>query len=110
MDVECCYRPEDPFAVELDFGADEQGTVWVVSREMLAVGLREPAGDGDVHIEPGDGGEVFVALGGRAGVALLSAPAAALARFLAETEQLVPDGAEASHIDWDRCIRQLLSV
>ncbi|MFC9535663.1 SsgA family sporulation/cell division regulator [Streptomyces sp. NPDC056975] len=110
LDVECCYRPEDPYAVRLDFGAGEQGAVWLLSRETLAAGLRGPAGDGDVHIAPSEGGDVFIALGGGAGVALLTTPAGALARFLAATDELVPAGTEASRINWDRCIQEFLSI
>ncbi|MFF3006733.1 SsgA family sporulation/cell division regulator [Kitasatospora sp. NPDC057940] len=108
--VQCRYRSADPYAVELDFGADEGGAVWVLSRELLRLGLRGPAGDGDVHIEPGDGDMVFIALGGRVGIALLNAPADPLARFLAATEDLVPTGRESSHLDWERCITALLAT
>lgn len=38
-------------------------------------------------------------------MALLSAPVTALARFLAETKELVPDGAEPARTDWDWRIR-----
>ncbi|MGX1675378.1 SsgA family sporulation/cell division regulator [Streptomyces sp. NPDC055400] len=110
LDVECGYQPEDPYALRLDFGAAELGAVWLLSRETLAAGLRGPAGDGDVHIAPGDGGDVFIALGGGAGVALLTTPAGALARFLSMTHELVPAGTEASRIDWDRCIQEFLSI
>lgn len=110
VEVECRYRPDDPFAVELDFGAAGQGVRWVVSRELLAAGLHGPVGEGDVHVEPADGTGVLIALRGRCGVALLSAPTAALDRFLAACELLVPSGAEDACIDWDRCIQDLLSA
>ncbi|MER5641322.1 SsgA family sporulation/cell division regulator [Kitasatospora sp. NPDC002227] len=108
LDVEWRYRPDDPYAVRLDFGPATTG--WLLSRETLAAGLRRPAGDGDVHVEPAEDGSVLVALIGRTGAALLAAPAAALERFLAETEGLVPQGREPSWIDWEEGVRVLLSA
>ncbi|MFF7458445.1 SsgA family sporulation/cell division regulator [Kitasatospora sp. NPDC008115] len=110
LHVECRYETGDPFAVRLDFGADE-GAVWVVARDLLAAGLRGPVGEGDVRIEPsGTGEHVFIALGCRDGVALLKAPTRPLARFLRATGRLVPVGTESDRIDWDRCISDLLSA
>ncbi|MFE7491720.1 SsgA family sporulation/cell division regulator [Kitasatospora sp. NPDC057541] len=109
LDVECRYDSGDPFEVRLDFGAEEDA-VWVLSRDLLAAGLRGPAGEGDIHIEPGVTGEhVFIALSGPDGVALLNAPVRPLARFLRATGRAVPVGAESGLIDWDRCIGALLS-
>ncbi|WP_170305299.1 SsgA family sporulation/cell division regulator [Kitasatospora viridis] len=107
--LECRYEADDPWAVALDFGPQE-GAVWTLSRELLAAGLREPAGHGDVHLEPDDRGGVLIALSGTAGVALLTAPRVRLAGFLAATEAVVPIGAESAHVDWDRCISELLST
>ncbi|WP_158702538.1 SsgA family sporulation/cell division regulator [Kitasatospora sp. MMS16-BH015] len=108
LEVECQYWPEDPYAVLLDFGTGR--TEWILSREVLTAGLVGPAGEGDVHVEPADGGRVHVALGRGERVALLSLPADGLDRFLAETRELVPPGAEPGRIDWDLCIRELLSA
>jgi hypothetical protein len=107
LEVGCQYWPEDPYAVLLDFGTDR--TVWILSREMLTAGLVLPVGEGDVRVGPADGGRVLVELG-RAERVRLSVPADALDRFLAETRELVPPGAEAGRIDWDLCIRELLSA
>ncbi|MFE0463895.1 SsgA family sporulation/cell division regulator [Kitasatospora sp. NPDC058965] len=131
--VECSYRAADPYAVRLDFGAQcgakggteggadggtegsaqcgaAGGHAWVFARELLAEGLRGPAGRGDVHVTPDQQGGILIALAGRPGVALLAAPAAELARFLAATEEAVPLGAEAGLIDWDRHLDDLLSA
>ncbi|MEV0194614.1 SsgA family sporulation/cell division regulator [Kitasatospora purpeofusca] len=108
--VECHYRPDDPYAVRLHFGAAAQDAVWVLSRELLLRGLRGPAGEGDVHIEPGTDGSVFVALRGTDGIALLEAPYGPLARFLAATEELVPAGCETLRLDWDSWLTELLSA
>ncbi|MFB6890644.1 SsgA family sporulation/cell division regulator [Kitasatospora sp. NPDC056327] len=110
LDVECRYEAGDPFAVRLDFGADE-GAVWVLARDLLAAGLREPVGDGDVRIEPSRTGEhVYIALGGETGIALLNAPVRPLTRFLRATGRAVPVGTESDRIDWDRWLDALLSA
>ncbi|MFD9065470.1 SsgA family sporulation/cell division regulator [Kitasatospora purpeofusca] len=108
--VECHYGPDDPYAVRLHFGAAAQDAVWVLSRELLLRGLRGPAGEGDVHIEPGADDSLFIALRGKDGIALLEAPSAELARFLTATEELVPTGREPSHLDWDSWLTDLLSA
>ncbi|MCU7826728.1 SsgA family sporulation/cell division regulator [Kitasatospora sp. DSM 101779] len=110
LSVDCRYRAEDPYAVHLDFRAFDPEATWVVSRELLLAGLRGPAGDGDVHVEPCCDTDVFIALGRHAGVAMLHTPVGHLTRFLAATADLVPIGSEAARIDWDGCITALLSA
>ncbi|MFJ8473500.1 hypothetical protein [Kitasatospora sp. NPDC094011] len=53
---------------------------------------------------------MLIALAGAEGVALLAAPAAAAAGFLAETVRLVPPGQEHDRIDWDRGLQDLLTA
>ncbi|MFJ8431328.1 SsgA family sporulation/cell division regulator [Kitasatospora sp. NPDC094019] len=108
--VECHYSPDNPYAVRLEFGAAAHDAVWVLSRELLLRGLRGPAGEGDVHIEPGADDTLFVALRGQDGTALLDVPYGPLARFLTATEELVPAGREPAHLDWDRWLTELLSA
>jgi hypothetical protein len=43
------FDPADPLAVSLRFTDDN---VWYLGRDLLLAGLRSPAGDGDVRIEP----------------------------------------------------------
>ncbi len=46
------YTPSDPYAVTLTFHVPGEAVVWTFSRELLMLGLDEPAGDGDVHVWP----------------------------------------------------------
>jgi hypothetical protein len=43
------FDPADPLAVCIRFTDDN---VWWLGRDLLLAGLRSPAGDGDVRIEP----------------------------------------------------------
>ncbi|WP_153547381.1 SsgA family sporulation/cell division regulator [Streptomyces sp. RB17] len=51
----------------------------------------------------------MVALGSRAGTALLEVPVQDVKAFLESTEALVPRGTEAGRIDWDAELAYLLS-
>ncbi|MBO0832005.1 MAG: SsgA family sporulation/cell division regulator, partial [Actinobacteria bacterium] len=49
------YSADDPYAIRMAFhvGADEP-VEWIFARDLLAVGLECPAGEGDVQVWPGD--------------------------------------------------------
>jgi len=91
------YDQHDPFA----FTISVRERRWVFARELLAGGLIEPTGDGDVHISPqiGDPTTVLLFLSAPSGEAVLRIPRDPLERAVDEAEALVPLGAEA--IDWD---------
>ncbi|MFG2124434.1 SsgA family sporulation/cell division regulator [Streptomyces sp. NPDC048710] len=99
------YEPADPYVVRADFFTDaDEPTEWVLGRDLLADGLRGSAGCGDIRIwsavSRGDQG-MHIALGSRAGTALLEVPVQDVRTFLENTEALVPRGTESGHIDWD---------
>src|SRR5437867_2713924 len=53
MKVEFRYDTTDPFAVLTLFQPAESDPVsWIFARELLSSGLTEPAGHGDVRVEP----------------------------------------------------------
>lgn len=97
------YDRRDPFAFTMRI----VGRRWVFARELLAGGLIEPTGDGDVHISPqvGDPATVLLFLSAPSGEAVLRIPRDPLERAVDEAETAVPLGAEA--IDWDREMRLL---
>ena len=107
------YDARDPYAVHVTFQTgEEEGVDWVFARDLLSEGLRAPAGEGDVRVWPGRSGTqavVYIALSSPEGQALLEAPLAGIAAFLAQTEQAVPWGAERHHIDVDSVIDRLLA-
>lgn len=100
------YAPADPFAVTLEI-ADAGGPVrWLLARELLVQGRFRGVGLGDVHVCP-----AVDASSSRVSVILRSVPGVGfellfrrdeLDHALSRMEQLVPYGAEASHIQWDR--------
>ncbi|MFF3255089.1 SsgA family sporulation/cell division regulator [Actinacidiphila glaucinigra] len=112
LSADCQYRPDDPYTVRMRFGHGDGGeeAEWVLSRELLLAGLASPAGDGDVHVEPGDHAHTLIVLAGPGGAAVLQVATGELARFLAATAELVPLGTEGTRIDWDACIAGLLSA
>lgn len=46
------WHPGDPLAVLVMFWDTGRWREWVLARELLALGLSMPVGDGDVHLEP----------------------------------------------------------
>jgi hypothetical protein len=112
LSADCHYRPDDPYTVRMRFGHGDgaDGAEWVLSRELLLAGLAASAGDGDVHVEPGDHTHTLITLASPGGSAVLQIATGELARFLAATAELVPLGTEGARIDWDTCIAELLSA
>jgi hypothetical protein len=107
------YEVSDPYAVHVTFqtGAEESVS-WVFARDLLAEGLLRSTGEGDVRVWPGRSGTeavVFVALSSPEGQALLEAPLAGIAAFLAQTEEAVPSGAEEQYVDVDAALDRLLA-
>ncbi|GIF72768.1 SsgA family sporulation/cell division regulator [Asanoa siamensis] len=101
------YDPADPYAVRVRFFLDRRrrDTVsWSFARDLLAAGLNEPTGLGDVRIWPWrttQGDAIALALSSPDGQALLEAPRATVAAFLADTYAQVPRGSEAERLDLD---------
>ena len=116
-----CYDTSDPFAVRIAFGdvgddtgrvdPDDGGIAWLVSRELLQVGLDRPSGDGDVRVWPAHGASdvLFLHLRAPSGEALFELSRATVAAFLRQTETLVPSGTESSLLDLDDELQVLLS-
>ncbi|MFB9315099.1 SsgA family sporulation/cell division regulator [Nocardioides plantarum] len=47
------YDVTDPYAVRVTFHVPSGEIPWVMARSLLARGLGEPAGDGDIRLSPG---------------------------------------------------------
>ncbi|WP_103338764.1 SsgA family sporulation/cell division regulator [Amycolatopsis sp. CA-126428] len=95
--VALVYDPGDPWAVTLLVA----GRVWLFARELLATGLSEPAGDGDVVVRPDTGGSfghVLLTLTTPAGSADVALPRGTVESLLDAAEALIPPGCE--RIDW----------
>ncbi|SNT15275.1 Streptomyces sporulation and cell division protein, SsgA [Asanoa hainanensis] len=101
------YDPGDPYAVQVRFFLDRrrrEAVLWSFARELLAAGLHEPSGLGDVRVWPWrttQGDAVALALSSPDGQALLEAPRATVAAFLEDTYAQVPRGRESERLDID---------
>lgn len=100
------YDPADPYAVHVSFYAktDPEPVTWTFARELLAVGLGELTGRGDVRIWPWHsprGEFIALSISSPTGSALFEVPRSVLARFLRRTYAAVPRGQEWAHLDID---------
>ena len=106
------YSAEDPYAIRMAFhvGTDEP-VEWIFARDLLAVGLEGPAGEGDVQVWPGDeqGRQLLnIALSSPFGEAHFEAPRSSLGAFLSRTYEVIAPGDETDHIDVDAELDELL--
>ncbi|HEY2281152.1 MAG TPA: SsgA family sporulation/cell division regulator [Streptosporangiaceae bacterium] len=114
------YSCQDPYAVKIAFhvGTDEP-VEWTLARDLLAAALHSREGIGDVQAWPSAASDAGVAGIGRKvlnismtspfGHAQFEASAAAVDSFLAQTYQVVPDGHESDHMEFDAELTELLS-
>lgn len=113
VDAALSYRPSDPYAVTAVFHADDNSPVtWTFGRDLLAAGLAEPSGEGDVGVWPSSAGGVAVvcvSLSSPSGRALLEASRADVEAFLSATYELVAPGEESAHCDLDDTLERLLA-
>ena len=112
LEGELVFQPSDPYAVSMHLEARSGTVVWTFARELLAEGIYEPVGDGDVQVWPclsntGDA-VVIIELSSPDGTAMLQAPSRAVHDFVASTLAAVPAGAESAHLGLDAMIAQLL--
>ncbi len=113
LDGEFAFDPSDPYAVTMKLEARCGSVTWTFARELLAEGLFEPTGDGDVQIWPclSNTGEavVIIELCSPDGTALLQTGARAVQRFVSSVFGAVPAGRESKHLDVDQLVSQLLA-
>jgi len=106
------YDCADPYAVSIVFLGHEGHRSWVFSRELLARGLWEPIGEGDVHIFPGETEEgaplVLVELCSDE-EALIGIDRTDVESFLTTAQAMVAPGRESEYLDIDAAIAALLS-
>jgi hypothetical protein len=106
------YSAEDPYAIRMAFhvGTDEP-VEWIFARDLLAVGLEGPAGEGDVQVWPSedaDGEVLNIALSSPFGEAQFEAPRDSTAAFLTRTCEVIAPGHESDYIDVDAELDELL--
>jgi hypothetical protein len=114
VSVDLHYDTTDPFAVRAMFRVtSDQQVSWVFARELLAQGMTEASGDGDVRIWPtwADGREVVrIVLRSPDGEALLQTESVELLEFLTTSFALCPRGHESRHLQIDRALVALFAT
>ncbi|EST32108.1 SsgA family sporulation/cell division regulator [Streptomyces niveus] len=106
------YDGEDPFAVQMAFPATAtlEGTEvsWAFSRELLTVGMDEPAGLGDVRVRPFGYDRTVLEFHAPEGVAMVHVRTSEVRRFLDRSLGVVPVGREHLYLDLDHDVAELL--
>lgn len=111
LDAELRYDPSDPLAVSLAIGTEcGEPVVWTFGRDLLAEGVKESAGMGDITIEPAsdmDSRDLRITLATDC-LATMLASRDKVVEFLVETYTMVPTGTEFDAVDLDAEIAALL--
>ncbi|MFB7455542.1 MULTISPECIES: SsgA family sporulation/cell division regulator [unclassified Streptomyces] len=106
------YDRRDPFAVRMTFPApatlDGVEVCWIFARELLAAGLREPEGDGDVRVRPYGYDRTVLEFHAPEGTAVVHIRSGEIRRFLESTSELVPLGLEHLQLDLDHDLAELM--
>ena len=114
IESELQYDPRDPYAVTTVFMTGRSQVRWTFGRDLLAAGLYEPSGDGDVHVWPcldADGhAVVIIELCSPDGEALVQARTGDLSAFVERMSKAVVPGSESAHLDVDATIAAILDA
>ncbi|WP_405793118.1 SsgA family sporulation/cell division regulator [Streptomyces sp. NBC_01506] len=106
------YDGQDPFAVRMAFPptATLEGTEvsWAFSRELLTVGMDEPAGLGDVRVRPFGYDRTVLEFHAPEGVAMVHVRTSEVRSFLDRSVGVVPVGREHLYLDLDNDVAELL--
>ncbi|GAQ56120.1 SsgA family sporulation/cell division regulator [Streptomyces acidiscabies] len=106
------YDRTDPFAVRMAFPApatlEGVEVCWTFARELLAAGLTEAEGDGDVRVRPYGFDRTVLEFHAPEGTAIVHVHSADVRRFLRATSELVPVGLEHLQLDLDHDLAELM--
>jgi hypothetical protein len=114
IEAELRYDATDPYAVTTVFRTGHSEVRWTFGRDLLAEGLYEPAGDGDVHVWPCLDNQghavVIIELCSPDGEALVQARTGDLRSFVDRMNKAVAPGSESRLLDVDAAIAAILSA
>jgi hypothetical protein len=106
------YDRRDPFAVRIDFPGpatlEGSDVSWAFSRELLAEGVHEPAGLGDVRLRPYGYDRTVLEFHAPEGMAMVHIRTGELRRFLERVQEVVPVGLEHLYLGLDQDLTELL--
>ncbi|MEV6908278.1 SsgA family sporulation/cell division regulator [Amycolatopsis sp. NPDC051071] len=108
------FHADEPYAVTVAFRTERGRWVeWTFARELLATGLTDPAGIGDVRVRPdlsGDEAMLTLEIESPDGYASFELEREDVESFLGSTFELVQLGAESEHFDIDALIEEISNV
>jgi len=114
IEAELRYDANDPFAVTTVFRTGHTEVRWTFGRDLLAEGLYEPAGDGDVHVWPcldtNGHAVVIIELCSPDGEALVQARTGELRNFVDRMSKAVKPGSESDLLDVDAAIAAIFAA
>ncbi|WP_416971271.1 SsgA family sporulation/cell division regulator [Streptomyces sp. 4F14] len=106
------YDRTDPFAVRMAFPApatlEGVDVCWTFARELLAAGLKDAEGDGDVRVRPYGFDRTVLEFHAPEGTAIVHVHSSDVRRFLQATSELVPVGLEHLQLDLDHDLAELM--
>jgi hypothetical protein len=106
------YDRRDPFAVRMTFPApatlEGVEVCWTFARDLLASGLEESVGWGDVRVRPYGFDRTVLEFHAPEGTAVVHVRSGEVRRFLQRTTELVPVGLEYLQVDLDHDLAELM--
>ncbi|MHC5905125.1 spore wall synthesis regulator SsgD [Streptomyces sp. S6] len=106
------YDRTDPFAVRMTFPApatlEGVEVCWTFARDLLAAGLEDAEGHGDVRVRPYGFDRTVLEFHAPEGTAIVHVHSADVRRFLESTSELVPVGLEHLQLDLDHDLAELM--
>ncbi|MFF3503880.1 SsgA family sporulation/cell division regulator [Streptomyces sp. NPDC003247] len=106
------YDRRDPFAVRMTFPApatlEGVDVCWTFARDLLAAGLHDVEGHGDVRVRPYGYDRTVLEFRAPEGTAVIHVHSSEIRRFLRATRDLVPAGREHLQLDLDHGLAELM--
>lgn len=108
------FHADEPFAVTVAFRTERGRWVeWTFARDLLVIGLDDPAGLGDVRVRPDlseDEAMLTLEIESPDGYASFELEREDVEAFLASTYELVPPGSEGEYFDIEALIEEISNV
>jgi hypothetical protein len=108
------FHADEPFAVTVAFRTERGRWVeWTFARDLLVIGLDDPAGLGDVRVRPDlseDEAMLTLEIESPDGYASFELEREDVEAFLASTYELVPPGSENEYFDIEALIEEISNV
>jgi Streptomyces sporulation and cell division protein, SsgA len=108
------FHADEPFAVTVAFRTERGRWVeWTFARDLLVIGLDDPAGLGDVRVRPDlseDEAMLTLEIESPDGYASFELEREDVEAFLASTYELVPPGSESEYFDIEALIEEISNV